>query len=130
MARKSSYQAYSEHYDKFAAKHSGMAMDKYSEAEYQKIAMQAKHDGYTSNIARTVASQQRYFTGLNAMTPRIVSTAHFEKAYKNYYGKDASEVDFSDKDVRHDVFAQYIEDREAEGMTHYEAKRAAEDYFY
>lgn len=95
--------------------------------EFEHAMEMLRRSGQKNNLARELVNQQRWFTGEKAGRTHV-KTKHFRQAYEKYYGQ--VEEDFSDAATRHKVFQAYIDEKEAEGMTHADAQQAAIDYFY
>lgn len=145
---KQRYEQFGEYEDEYGAlqyaqgaRFQNLHKDRLTPAQVEKAYELARRAGAKNNIARTIVSQERYFWGKNLLVKKettqgevwdhpTVKTANFAKRYEDYYGESTEQVDFSDKAERHAAFAKFIEDREAEGMSHAAAQSAAEDYFY
>lgn len=113
---KSAYETYSYWYDKYTkGEKKGWFREKLTKKEFEEMYNKAKDAGF-SNPARTVARAQEYVN------------RDFEKKYKNLYGKKLGDI--RDAGAREQLFYDFVDEMQQQGLSYDEAREEFERYFY
>lgn len=114
---KSAYETYKYWYKKYTkGEKEGWFSPMLSKKEFEHEYELAKRRGITVNRARTVARSQEYVD------------RKFEKRYKELYGK--SMPNLRDKEVREQMFFDFVDEMQTMGLTYDESREEFEKYFY
>ena len=115
-APRSPYETYSYWYDKYTkGKKAKWFSDKLTEKEFEAeydLARRAK----VPNPARSIAQSQEFVE------------RKFERQYKKLYGKDLG--DLRDKAEREQIFIDFVNEMQAQGLSYDGARDEFEKYFY
>lgn len=115
-AKRTPYQTYSDWYDKYTKGHKkGWFRDKLTPAEFADEYQKAL-DAKISNPARSIAMAQEYVDRT------------FEKRYKELYGQELGDI--RDKATREQLFYDFVDEMQMQGLTYDEAREEFERYFY
>ena len=116
-APRSPYETYSYWYDKYTkGNKSGWFSDKLTKKEFEAEYDLAKKAGIKANRARVIAQQQEFVD------------RKFERQYKKLYGKELG--DLRDKAEREQLFFDFVNEMQAQGLSYDGARDEFEKYFY
>ena len=117
---KSAYETYSYWYDKYTkGEKAGWFSQKLTEDEFygEKGAYElARKAGIKTNRARTIAQSQEYVD------------RGFEKKYKELYGKKLGDI--RKKEDREQLFYDFVDEMQNQGLSYDDAREEFEKYFY
>ena len=114
---RTAYDTYSYWYDKYTkGEKIGWFSEKLTEKDFKEQYDLAKKAGIKANRARTIAASQEYVD------------RKFERRYKELYGEKLG--DLRDKNAREDLFFDFVDELQQQGMSYDEARNEFEKYFY
>lgn len=114
---KSAYDTYSYWYDKYTkGEKAGWFSEKLTAKEFEEQYDLAKKAGIKTNRARTIAQSQEYVD------------RSFEKRYKELYGKTLGDI--RKKEDREQLFYDFVEEMQNQGLSYDDAREEFERYFY
>ena len=114
---KSAYDTYSYWYDKYTkGEKAGWFSPKLNKKEFEQQYDLAKKAGIKTNRARVIAQSQEYVD------------RSFEKRYKELYGKTLGDI--RKKEDREQLFYDFVDEMQNQGLSYDEARDEFEKYFY
>lgn len=114
---KSAYDTYSYWYDKYTkGEKAGWFSQKLTRKEFEEQYDLAKRAGIKTNRARAIAQSQEYVD------------RSFEKRYKELYGKTLGDI--RRKEDREQLFYDFVDEMQNQGLSYDDAREEFERYFY